>query len=57
MGLRTTYPNQVWVSDISYVRLRHDFAHLAVVLDVFTRATAAGISIAGWINTDLDGPA
>lgn len=42
MGLRIAYPNQVWVSDISYVRLRQDFVYLAVALDVFTR------SIRGW---------
>ena len=58
MGLRITYPNQVWVSDISYVRLRQDFVYLAVVLDVFTPhdSRLASPSLAG-SNTDLDGSA
>ena len=30
-------PDQVWVSDITYVRLHREFIYLAVVLDVFTR--------------------
>lgn len=35
-------PNQVWVSDITYLRLRHEFVYLAVIMDVFTRC------IRGW---------
>ena len=35
-------PNQVWVSDITYIRLQNDFVYLAIVLDVFTRA------VRGW---------
>jgi transposase InsO family protein len=35
-------PDQVWVADITYVRLRHGFVYLAVLMDVFTRA------IRGW---------
>jgi putative transposase len=35
-------PNQVWASDITYVRLKNDFVYLAILLDVFTRA------IRGW---------
>lgn len=42
IDLSITYPNQVWVSDITYIRLRQDFVYLAVVMDVFTRA------IRGW---------
>lgn len=30
-------PEQVWVSDITYVRLRYGFVYLAVIMDVFTR--------------------
>lgn len=30
-------PNQLWVSDITYVRLRSEFVYLAVVLDGFSR--------------------
>ena len=35
-------PEQVWVSDITYVCLRYDFVYLAVIMDVFTRG------IRGW---------
>jgi len=35
-------PDQVWVSDITYIRLKNDFVYLAIVLDVFTRA------VRGW---------
>lgn len=40
--LEVVRPDQVWASDITYVRLHQDFVYLAVVLDVFTRA------IRGW---------
>lgn len=40
--LEIVLPNQVWASDITYVRLRQDFVYLAIILDVFTRA------IRGW---------
>jgi transposase InsO family protein len=35
-------PDEVWVGDISYVRLRGEFVYLCVLMDVFTR------SIRGW---------
>ena len=34
--------NQVWVGDITYIRLQDEFVYLAVLMDVFTR------SIRGW---------
>jgi len=40
--LEITRPNQVWVADITYIRLRREFVYLAVLMDVFTR------SIRGW---------
>lgn len=40
--LEVTYPDQVWVSDITYIRLRKGFVYLAVMMDVFTRG------IRGW---------
>lgn len=47
--LEITRPDQVWVADITYIRLRHDFVYLAVLMDVFTR------SIRGWhLGRDLD---
>lgn len=41
-GLRIERPNQVWVGDITYIRLGSEFVYLAVLMDVFTR------SIRGW---------
>jgi putative transposase len=40
--MEITYPEQVWVSDITYIRLGQGFVYLAVVMDVFTRM------IRGW---------
>jgi transposase InsO family protein len=40
--LSIVYPDQVWVADITYIRLRLEFVYLAVVMDVFTRC------IRGW---------
>jgi putative transposase len=40
--LHVTAPNQLWVSDITYIRLREEFIFLAVVLDAFSRR------IIGW---------
>lgn len=36
-GLVLTHPNQLWVADITYVRLVHEFVYLAVILDAFSR--------------------
>jgi putative transposase len=41
-GLAITHPDQVWVCDITYIRLGQGFVYLAVVMDVYTRA------IRGW---------
>jgi putative transposase len=40
--LAVVRPDQVWVADITYVRLRDEFVYLAVVMDVFTRC------VRGW---------
>lgn len=32
-----TAPDQLWVSDLTYIRLGHEFVYLAVVLDAFSR--------------------
>ncbi len=43
-------PEQLWVGDITYVRLGQCFVYLAVLMDVFTR------SIRGWqLGRSLDG--
>jgi putative transposase len=41
-GLTPTRPNQVWVADITYIRLGTRFIYLAVVLDAYSRA------VRGW---------
>jgi len=42
-------PNQVWVADITYIRLQNEWVYLAVVMDVFTRC------IRGWhLSRNLD---
>jgi len=47
--LAITQPEQVWVCDITYVRLGQGFVFLAIVMDVFTRA------IRGWnLSRSLD---
>lgn len=47
--LEIVRPEQVWVSDITYIRLHQEFVYLAVVMDVFTRC------IRGWhLGRSLD---
>lgn len=49
MDMKVDHPEQVWVCDVTYVRLGHGFVFLAVILDVFTR------SIRGWnLSRNLD---
>jgi putative transposase len=36
-GLAITRPNQVWSTDITYIRLRSGFAYLVAILDWFSR--------------------
>jgi putative transposase len=36
-SLELTDINQLWVADITYIRLRHEFVFLAVVLDAYSR--------------------
>lgn len=42
LNRQVTQPDEVWVADITYVKLQSEFVYLAVVMDVFTR------TIRGW---------
>jgi putative transposase len=37
--MEVTAINQLWVADITYIRLRNEFVYLAVILDAFSRST------------------
>jgi transposase InsO family protein len=47
-----TRPNQVWASDITYIRTAEGFLFLAMYLDVFTRKLV-GFSTADHLKTEL----
>ena len=36
-GVTITHLNQVWLSDITYIRIRTGFVYLAAILDAFSR--------------------
>jgi len=36
-GLKIDHPNQVWSTDITYIRMKHGFVYLAAVIDWFSR--------------------
>jgi transposase InsO family protein len=42
LNLEVVFPEQVWVADVTYIRLGIEFVYLAIVMDVFTR------QIRGW---------
>ena len=49
LNLCIDHPEQVWVADITYIRLHQEFVYLAVIMDVFTR------SIRGWhLSRNID---
>ncbi len=46
--MELTAPNQLWVADLTYVRVQQEFVYLAVVLDAFSRR------VVGWaLNQSL----
>jgi len=45
-GLRLTDLDQLWVADITYIRLQEEFVYLAVVIDAFSRR------VVGWAMAD-----
>ena len=50
--LDVSYPDQVWVSDITYIRLHTGFVYLAVIMDIFTR-TIRGWQLSRWLDRSL----
>jgi putative transposase len=51
-GERVTALNQVWIADITYIRLPRSFAYLAAILDAFSRKVI-GWAFSRWIDTAL----
>ncbi len=48
-SFEVTSPNQIWVSDLTYLRTTTGFAYLAVVLDLYSRR------VVGWkVSSDAD---
>src|SRR5688572_31703513 len=46
-GWTLKHPNQVWVADITYIRLGLRFIYLAVILDAYSRA------VRGWALSQI----
>jgi transposase InsO family protein len=51
-GLVPSGPDQIWVADITYVRLRETFAYLAIVIDGFSRKVV-GWALAPYLDASL----
>ena len=49
--LKVTLPDQVWVADITYIRLRKEFVYLSVLMDVYTRCIRGWHLGAGWTRS------
>jgi putative transposase len=51
-GLVPIGPDQIWVADITYVRLREAFAYLAIILDGYSRKVV-GWALAPYLDASL----
>jgi transposase InsO family protein len=51
-GLVSSGPDQIWVADITYVRMREAFAYLAIILDGFSRKVV-GWALAPYLDASL----
>jgi putative transposase len=49
-GLSIERPNQVWQVDITYIRLKHGFAYLVCLIDVFSRKVM-GLKLSSLLDT------
>lgn len=52
LGRQVTQPDEVWVADITYVKLQTEFVYLAVVMDLFTRMIR-GWQLSRWLDQSL----
>ena len=50
--VEVTAMNQLWVADITYIRLEREFVYLAAVLDIFSRR-CIGWALSRYIDTQL----
>ena len=50
--VRPTGPNQVWVADLTYLRLEHEYAYLAVILDAWSRRVV-GYAVSQFLDARL----
>jgi transposase InsO family protein len=51
-GQTISYLNQVWLSDITYIRIRTDFVYLAAILDAYSRKVI-GYAVSMSLDTSL----
>ena len=51
-GMVITRLNQVWLADITYIRIRTGFVYLAAILDAFSRRVI-GYAVSGALDTTL----
>ncbi len=51
-GFRPSGPNQLWVADLTYIRLREQFVYLAVILDAWSRRVV-GWALGETLEADL----
>jgi putative transposase len=50
--VQITSPNELWVADITYIRLRRCFVFLATLLDSYSRV-CVGWALSHWLDTQL----
>jgi len=51
-GLRIYRPNQVWKTDITYIKIRGGFIYLVCIIDVFSRKIM-GWALSPYLDTDV----
>lgn len=51
-ALKLVYLDQLWIADITYIRLPREFVYLAVLLDAFSRR-CIGWALERYLDTEL----